>query len=169
MHVYAAERTEAAPGARPADYGAGHSADFANRGRDDPFVVLPAEETPPDGIQAAEGLWGMVTVDGSPVAFVSPEVVGELDPGRRVGWVFENLDRAYVARFAREPRRFFEAELGAPAVSGQVVVLDEDFAQTFGEHVTLSEFAAARCLYGQIVPAGAKCGRCMRPCERATG
>jgi hypothetical protein len=151
---------------RPADDSTNRWVDFGRRGRDDPFVMLPAEQTPPDGIQAAEGLWGLVTVDGEPVAFVSPEVVSGLNPYRPVGSLFDNLERGYVARFAREPRRFFEAELAYPVVSGRVIVLDDDFAQSFGQQVTLIDFAATRCMYGEILQVGRKCNRCR--CQRAT-
>jgi len=149
--------------AEPAEPPTIDRAGYGSRGRDDPFVVLPAEQAPPAGIQAAEGLWALVTIDGAPVAFVSPEVVSELDPYRPVGTLFDGFGPAYVAQFAREPRRFFEAELGEP-VSGRVLVLDNDFADTLGRGVPLSDFVATKCLYGQILPVGTKCDKCV--CQR---
>ena len=56
-------------------------------------------------------LWALVTLDGEPVAFISPDEVQDLAPDRPVAAFLDDLVAAYVADIA-EPTPFFRQRLG---------------------------------------------------------
>jgi hypothetical protein len=137
---------------------------FGRGGSDDPFVILAGEEAPPEGIQAAEDLWAVVTLGGNPVAFVSPEVVSGLDPDLPVGATFDDLRSAYVADFVRQPRDFFRQWLSRQ-VRGRVVILDRRYAERRSSRIAVTALEDAQCDLGQILPIGEICDASCR-CSR---
>jgi hypothetical protein len=147
----------------PSGMGAGRRRAFGRRGSDEPFVVLVGEEPPPGGIQATEGLWGLVTLGGAPVAFISPDVVVSLDPDLPVADIFDDLSSAYVAELARRPRNFFQAQL-AGDVEGRVFILDYRYAGEAGRNIRVIALEDAQCDQGQILPIGKTCPGCQ--CSR---
>lgn len=145
------------PTKAPSTMSPGPTDSFGHGGSPEPFVVLPGEEFPPDGVQATEGLWGLITLGGEPVAFVSPEIVTGLPADRLVATQFDNLSKAYVARFAARPADFFTRELDRQ-VRGRVFILDQRFAARTRGRIRVTGFNEAYCDYGQILPAGEICG-----------
>lgn len=129
---------------------------FGRGGSPEPFVVLPGEELPPVGVQATEGLWGMITLQGEPVAFVSPEIVANLPAERPVAAQFDNLSEAYVARFAAQPEDFFTKQLNRQ-VRGAVYILDQRFAVRTRGRIRVVGFNEADCDQGRILPIGEIC------------
>jgi hypothetical protein len=156
-----------APPASPASgYGAGEHLDYGGGLSEDHYLVLRGEEVPPASAFATR-LWALVTLGGEPVAFISPDEVQNLDPGRPVAALLDDLDAAYVAGIG-EPAAFYRQRLGRPHVTqGRVVILNRDFAGTAGLRARLAEFDDAECVYGIITGIGKPCSSCI--CERSGG
>lgn len=154
-----------APSASTASgYGAGAHLDYGGGLSEDHYVVLQGEEVPPASVFVTS-LWALVTLDGEPVAFISPDEVQNLAPDRPVAAFLNNLVAAYVADIA-EPTPFFRQRLGRPHVTvGRVVILSRDFAGTAGLLARLTEFDLTECAYGIIIGVGKTCNSCI--CERS--
>jgi hypothetical protein len=158
---------DTSPPARASGGAARRRSDSGGRGSDDPYLVLPAEQAPPEGIQASEHAWALVTLRGEPVAFISPAVVARLDPDAPVGTLLDALTLAYAAEFANQPTSFFRYNLDGE-VRGVVVVLEQAFADYSRGRVPVTDFYAAQCERGQILPIGEICDdscRCPRRAE----
>ena len=154
-----------APSASTASgYGAGAHLDYGGGLSEDHYVVLQGEEVPPASVFVTS-LWALVTLDGEPVAFISPDEVQNLAPDRPVAAFLNDLVAAYVADIA-EPTPFFRQRLGRPHVTvGRVVILSRDFAGTARLLARLTEFDLTECAYGIIVGVGKTCNSCI--CERS--
>lgn len=127
------------------------------------FLTLRGEDTPPEGVQATTSLWALVTVQGEPAVFISPEVVQRLDPDRPAAAVLAGLTHGYEAGFAADPEDFFLRQLTRP-VRGQVYVLDAAFAGAALPHLRLARLGAEDCDLGTILPDGETCDGCQ--CDR---
>jgi hypothetical protein len=125
-------------------YGAGTHLDFGRGLSEDHYQVLQGEEVPPASAFVTR-LWALVTLDGEPVAFISPDEVQNLNSDRLVAAFLDDLDAAYVADMG-EPTRFFRQRLARPHIpQGRVVILSRDFAGTAGLRARLSEFDSIEC------------------------
>jgi hypothetical protein len=108
-------RPDPPPAGRASGYGAGLVFDYGGGLSEDHYQVLRGEEVPPASAFVTR-LWALVTLGGEPVAFISPDVVQNLDAARPVAAFLDDLDIAYVADLS-DPSAFFRRRLGRPHVT----------------------------------------------------